>query len=592
MIKLVGKFASLCVIVIALSFIKTDSSFASSDCALCILEIGTASDLGEEYDFVTIGNSTNSSISLSSVQLQYFNSLGVYDSKINLSGTLMAGQTKVFVSEEIKKYNPSFSSLTMSLFSGGGSLKLVKVLTASTTIYDTVGWGLATIFEGESMPLGNSNIFSRNKNISDEIIDSGNNLKDFESTINTCDGITINEIQPFATNALGEAVESWIEVLIIKESQSECSFATSEGKYFTFSTDSLGEVGDVVTINSVIKNSVQQYLELPNPSGSISIALRSKFNSSQPVYVPVYDLDYANLEKSQTYALIYEYGFKNWKKTFQQTPGEQNIFLESPPVIFTGDPNACSNILLNEFIPNPVGSDTGSEWIEIKNISSEVQQLEQCVIEIDSEKYYFLTGSLIGPEAIERFYNLYNEDGDEKQVYLRNTDEAYVSLSRIYGEENTVLQSLVYSDAPEAMSYSRFDDGWAWTYALTPNDVNIYQNTKPTPVATESRASFASSNSPSTTPVIKATSTSKKSSTTNKSLASTAKVTTGAKSTTERDVYQEPESLPSSNSNYVFVVLGALAILYAIYEYKTDIQNFFYKRRRNKALGQEDRQAS
>lgn len=593
MLNLVGKIKLLIILILVFVALRTETSFASSNCSLCILEIGTAAEYGEEYDFVIIGNSTASSISLSSIQLQYFNNLGVYDSKINLSGTLLAGQTKIFVSEEIKKYNPSSSSLSFSLFSGGGSLKLIKVLTSSTTEYDTVGWGLTVLSESAPVSPNENYIFYRNLNINNEVIDTGNNANDFINSTDDCDGIKINEVQPFATDFKGEAIESWVELIVLDRTMNECSIVTNEGKFFTFDASSLGEAGDIFAINSVINDGLLRYLELPNPSGSVSIATKSKYFSSQPVFIPADKVDYTDLIKNQSYAVINEYGFDAWKKTYQPTPNEENIFADKPFTTATGDPNACSTIYINEIIPNPISTDTGSEWLEIINTSNEVQELEQCVIEIDSEKYYFLDDSLIGPGSILRLFNLYNEDGDEKSIYLRNSDETYVVLSRIYAEEFTLLQSFTYTDAPEGLSYSRFESGWAWTYALTPNEVNIYQSSKPSPKITESKANFANSVAvTSSNAVKKSTTAAKKTTTSNKTLASTAKATTGAKSTSERDVYQEPEELPSSNSNYVFVVLGVLAILYAIYEYKIDIQNFYYKWRRNKALSQEDRQAS
>lgn len=594
MSKLMQHFLALIVFMVLLTLSKIDISLASSNCSLCILEVGTASNMGEEYDFVVIGNSTLSSISLSSVQLQYFNSLGVYDSKINLSGTLLAGQTKVFVSDKIKKYNPTSSNLSYGLFSGGGSLKLIKVLTSSTIEYDTFGWGLTSLSESVSKSDDiSSNHFYRKIDDSNRIVDTGNNLEDFANNKEDCTGLKLNEIQPYATDEVGGAVESWVEILISKETPYACSLVTSEGKYFTFDATGLGESGKIITLNSVYIDGVEKYLELPNPSGSLSISINSKYLSTQPVFIPSSEVDYEGMEKSQSFALVQEFGFDIWKKTYQPSPGEDNVLLKEPPVDLIGSPTACDSIMINELIPNPVGSDTSFEWLEIKNVSSQAQPLEQCLIEIESEKYYFLAGSYIGPTTVERYFNLYTEEGDEKSISLRNTDESYVSLSRIYGEEVSLLQAFVYSDAPEGMSYSKFDEGWAWTYKLTPNENNIYEINKPKPVITESKAIFASGMTgtvASTNP--KTTSSSKKSTTSSKNLASVAKATTGAKTTENRDVYEEPASNPDSDNNYVFVVIGVLAILYAIYEYKTDIQNFYYKRRGNKTLSREDRQTS
>lgn len=565
---------------------KSKATEAVPLCTLCILEFSTTSILGEEYDFVTIGNSTISSISLSSVQLQYLNSDGVYDSKISLSGTLSPGQTKTFVSNALKTFNPSLSSLPMGIFSGGGSLRLIKVLTSSTTIYDTVGWGSANTYEGQPINVGDmSKQYIRLTTDDGVVIDTDDNQYNFYQSDVDCSGLRINEIQPFATDDEGRATESWVEISHSQKTTDECFIASSLGNYYQINSSFYGDEGSLFSVSTIQIDDEIIYLQLPNPSGQVAIAHLSNFGSS-PVILPIISTGYNDLDKGQSSALFEEYGSEIWKLTYSVTRDSPNTYISAPIIVESGDENACSDIYINEIVPNPEGADTGFEWVEVINQSDAPNSLEQCVISIESTKYYFLSTNQIGPSEIQRYYDLIDEDGSQKSISLRNTDPTYVSMSRLYQQELEVLQSFIYESAPEGMSYSRFDEGWAWTYSITPGLSNIYLATKPVPVITEFKGSFATASTATKSTAAKKSSTTNTKTTSTKSLATKAKATTGAKNTSERDIYEDPSAIEDSGStDYIFVVLGVVAIMYAIYEYRSDIQNYFIKRKRNQKIG-------
>lgn len=578
------------IVIIAISaliiFPKTRASEVVPLCNLCILEFGTSSTMGEEYDFVVIGNSSLSSISLSSVQLQYLNSAGVYDSKISLSGTLNPGQTKTFVSDGLKTFNPSSSSLPMGIYSGGGSLRLIKVLTSSTTIYDTVGWGSASTYEGQPVDFGGaSSHYIRFTTEDGVVIDTDNNQSDFYYSNIDCSGLRLSEIQPFATDNDGMTVESWVEIIHLQKTTDDCFIASSLGEHYQINSSFYGEEGSIFSVSEIQTESGTIYLQLPNPSGFVSLAYLSYFGDT-PIVLPETFVEYRDLEKDQSLALFEDYGNEIWKTTHSITRDEPNIYSPAPIVVESGDENACSDIYINEIVPNPEGADTGLEWIEIINQSDEPKNLDQCVISIESTKYYFLPSILLGPSGIQRYYELFDEDGNQKSISLRNTDPTYVSVSRLYQQELETLQSFIYENAPEGMSYSRFSEGWAWTYSITPGLSNIFLATKPNLVITESKASFATAYTTTKPTATKKSSSTSAKTTSAKSLATTAKATTGAKNTSERDIYKDPSAIEDNNNNdYIFVVLGVVAIMYAIYEYRSDIQNYFIKRRRNQKLG-------
>lgn len=571
---------------------------AASGCSICILEIGTGTVGDEEADFVVIGNVTLASQSLSSVQLQYHNSLGVYDSKYSMSGTLLPGQLKLFVSSSLKSFNPTASTLPFSIYSGGGALKIVKVLTSSTTVYDLVGWGNSSLKEATSISFTDPNYhFVRSKTSFGTIVDTDNNGQDFVQSSSDCDSILINEIQPFSTDESGKAVESWVELSYNNDVTDNCAIVGDDGLYYFLPIVNNPDPDALIAVGGVNNDEEAIFLQLPNPTGSLATAYVSEYSTDQPVFIPLSIATYSNLEKSQSYGLFNEYGSYVWRATYQPTPGEINQFLASPPVIISGDSNACENIRINEIYPNPTGSDTSQEWVEVYNLSSDPGKLDQCVLSIESELYYFLKDSSIGPNQYMMIDSMFSEEGNPKSISLRNSEETFVSMSRLYAGNLDLIQSLIYSDAPESMTYSRFEEGWAWSYAPTPDAVNQLLSSKPLPLVTESKAVFSNNTlmSIENSSQIKApASTSKKTaskstSSSSKSLASTAKSTIGAKSTDTRDVYDAPDEFKrEDDKSYVFVVIGLMAVIYALYEYKVDLQNFYYRWRRNKELGVEN----
>lgn len=146
-----------------------------------------------------------------------------------------------------------------------------------------------------------------------------------------------------------------------------------------------------------------------------------------------------------------------WTWTTEPTPGTENEIAIDPeeeavPSYSNGD--LSSDILLSEIMPDPEGTDTETEWIEIYNLGTTDIDLGNWSLDDEeegSQAYVFPAGTLI--EA-QDFLVISRIDSD---LALNNdADEV-----RLFDFEGTLQDSVAYESAPEAQSYARisFESG-------------------------------------------------------------------------------------------------------------------------------------
>jgi hypothetical protein len=147
---------------------------------------------------------------------------------------------------------------------------------------------------------------------------------------------------------------------------------------------------------------------------------------------------------------------------------------EEPPSTFT-----CEGVMISEILPNPAGADSGKEFIELYNPTTDFISLEGCGLQTSSSsKIYQFADVELKPEEYKAFGN------DETNLTLPNTAGGIVYLLSINEEE---LDSVLYADGLED------DVAWAWfggndwkkTYKPTPNSANELLATKPCPAGQE-----------------------------------------------------------------------------------------------------------
>ena len=119
--------------------------------------------------------------------------------------------------------------------------------------------------------------------------------------------------------------------------------------------------------------------------------------------------------------------------------------------------------IFSEALPNPEGSDSTEEWIELYNPYGETLNLEG--LYLDDSDGGSSTFALSGNLAAESYLLIYVE---ESKITLNN-DSDHVRLVGVSGE---ILWDIPYEGSKEAWSFALFEGFYDWTEEPTPGEEN------------------------------------------------------------------------------------------------------------------------
>lgn len=230
--------------------------------------------------------------------------------------------------------------------------------------------------------------------------------------------------------------------------------------------------------------------------------------------------------------------------------------------------------LITELLPNPAppASDSTDEFIEIYNPNDEPLSLEGYKLQSGNTFNYSYS-----------FSSATNLQPHEYRAFLITTTGAVLANSggqaRLLDAQGSVVaQTNEYEAADEGQAWALINGAWQWTTSPTPSEQNILTLTLPKPLGVVKPAA------------------SKKTTT-----ASSAKKTTAAKAPaaaktaavkaaktqpapTDRQIYEDPASLPPRIHPGILVGVGVITLLYAGYEYRYDAVNTIRRFRRYREL--------
>jgi hypothetical protein len=155
---------------------------------------------------------------------------------------------------------------------------------------------------------------------------------------------------------------------------------------------------------------------------------------------------------------------------------------------------AVISLSINEFIPNPDGSDEENEWIEIYNAGETEVNLSGWKLKDASNKEYNFTNEKILASGYLVLLR------PQTKITINNDAET-LSLIAPSGE---VASQIQYSGGSQAgYSFARYaKNDWRWTNLLTPGKVNEFsQENKKGVVLGESESNISLSPFPSSTPL-------------------------------------------------------------------------------------------
>lgn len=206
---------------------------------------------------------------------------------------------------------------------------------------------------------------------------------------------------------------------------------------------------------------------------------------------------------------------------------------------------------ISEILPNPASpqTDADDEFVELYNSNALPFDLSGFIIQVGTtttHKYTFPAGTSLQAQQFGVYYS------SETSLSLSNTS-GQVKLLDPSG--NVLEQSDVYSTAKDDYAWVYANGLWQWTTTPTPGAKNIITS----PPTTKSSSKSSSSGT------VLATKTS------------------GTGSNNSSSSSTQPPTTTTSLHPMVLAVVGTLAVLYALYEYRHDLANTLYRFRRYRA---------
>lgn len=136
-----------------------------------------------------------------------------------------------------------------------------------------------------------------------------------------------------------------------------------------------------------------------------------------------------------------------------------------------------STVQISEVYPNPPGSDTEDEFIELKNVGKETINLTGWKLGDSSAKRYTIAQGSVSPGSYIVFKR------SMTGIALNNTGGDEVKL---YAPSGALIDSVHYpGSASEDLSYVRREDGsWVWTTQITSGKQNIVEGKSVAPIIT------------------------------------------------------------------------------------------------------------
>ena len=192
---------------------------------------------------------------------------------------------------------------------------------------------------------------------------------------------------------------------------------------------------------------------------------------------------YSTVEKGNSIAMNVE--TQKFEETTTLTKGIKNVITPpptpkpktttnqnfgTPPTTPNSNPTQTEeyshlgNIIINEFLPNPIGADTENEFIELYNADSKTIDLTGWQVGDDSTKKYTIDNVILKAGEYLTFFRT------KSKIALNNTGGDSVKL---YNVNNALVDSVEYNGkANDGISYNRSAEGWFWSEITSQNTKN------------------------------------------------------------------------------------------------------------------------
>ncbi len=239
-------------------------------------------------------------------------------------------------------------------------------------------------------------------------------------------------------------------------------------------------------------------------------------------------------------------------------------------------PLTYSTIMITELMPDPAAplTDAHDEFVELYNPNATEVNLKGYVIKAGTNfnAFYNLPDQVIAAGA---YLSVYAKDS---HISLTNTGGA----AQILDPTGLVVGTADnYGKAVTGQSWSLIDGVWKWSVQSTPGAENIYE----APPVPEPKVTVTAPKAKTVTPPaakLKATAAfhSTGQASTPKATKTTAPKATKVKKSTKTPQTALVAASTNHSGSWLIIVLAALSIGYAIYEFRYDVRNYYHITRR------------
>jgi len=141
--------------------------------------------------------------------------------------------------------------------------------------------------------------------------------------------------------------------------------------------------------------------------------------------------------------------------------------------------DVSAQVVINEFMPNPEGSDGGSnEWVEFYNTGSQEVDLTQHYFDDDNDFDEDIGKGIVQLSGVLQAHSLCYLG---LSSYLNNDGD----VPTLFKDDKSIVDSYSYSSSTEGKSYSRIPDGGGWQSDQNPSKTGIQcQDLAPLPTFT------------------------------------------------------------------------------------------------------------
>lgn len=127
----------------------------------------------------------------------------------------------------------------------------------------------------------------------------------------------------------------------------------------------------------------------------------------------------------------------------------KKFFLSFFLSLFLSFTSAAEILLINEIHPNPKGSDSGKEWLEIINLGSTNLNLENYQILLSDKTKYTFEKEILPPKSL-RVIDLKSIKNSNEKITLKNP-------------HNQTLDNIILEKSKNGLSFTRIGRQFLWT---------------------------------------------------------------------------------------------------------------------------------